>query len=129
MSKTGGQAMVISSQNEMMKIDSSLLDIMMDKTILVLYLGTNQAYTYVLTAYVGTLYFNMNRWFQPTIKILLGSMYVDEVSQRIDVSQSVEQTQMKRYTDNLYWMHFLKDDLIYSLFWNESHHQCSIWIG
>ena len=53
--------MVISSQNEMMKIDSSLLDIMMDKTILVLYLGTNQAYTYVLTAYVGTLYFNMNR--------------------------------------------------------------------
>ena len=61
MSKTGGQAMVISSQNEMMKIDSSLLDIMMDKTILVLYLGTNQAYTYVLTAYVGTLYFNMNR--------------------------------------------------------------------
>ena len=31
MSKTGGQAMVISSQNEMMKIDSSLLDIMMDK--------------------------------------------------------------------------------------------------
>ena len=28
--------MVISSQNEMMKIDSSLLDIMMDKTILVL---------------------------------------------------------------------------------------------
>ena len=35
MAKTGGEAMVISSQNEMMKIDTSLLDTTMDKTILV----------------------------------------------------------------------------------------------